>query len=159
MAKRIEADGRGARLAAATKPSSAVQHSAALDLPAPAPAKAPGAGYAPPATQTAGAPKPEKKVAKLETAPHAAPAKPKETKSAAAPKTSADGHWRIQLGAFRDENNAHALWSKIGGKTGGRVNYIKAGDITKVQATGFASKAAAQAACGKAATACVVVAP
>ncbi|QKS00109.1 sporulation protein [Sphingomonas sp. CL5.1] len=166
MAKRIEADGRAARLAAATSPlpaSEPPQRAAALNLPAPPPpAKAAGASYPVPGhgkAAPAPAPKPEK-VARAEPAP-ARPkeAKPKETKPAPAPATAASGNWRIQLGAFRDENNAHALWGKVGGKTGGRVNYVKTGDITKVQASGFASRAAAQAACGKAGVQCVVVAP
>lgn len=154
MAKRIEEDGRSARLAAAASPLPAVespQRTAALRQPA----KTPGASYPVPGHEKAApAPKPEK-VARAEPVP----TKPKEAKPAPAPAAAANGNWRIQLGAFRDENNAHALWGKVGGKTGGRVNYVKAGGITKVQATGFASRAAAQAACGKAGVQCVVVAP
>lgn len=153
MAKRIESDGHTARLAAATARPPAPDRTAAtaLDLPAPKVAKVAKAEPI--------------KVAKAEPTPHSAPpkapVKPKEPKPAPAPAAVAatGGNWRIQLGAFRDENNARALWGKVGSKTGGRVNYAKAGDITKVQATGFASKAAAQAACGKAGVACVVVAP
>lgn len=158
LAKRIENDGRSARLAASSKPSSAVQHTAALDLPRPSAAKSTGQGYLPPAKQAAPAPKPEN-AEKAEPAQHSTPAKSKIPKPALAQATSTGGTWRIQLGAFRDENNARALWGKVGGKTGGRVIYVKAGDITKVQANGFASKAAAQAACGKAGVACVVVGP
>ncbi|WEK43080.1 MAG: SPOR domain-containing protein [Candidatus Sphingomonas colombiensis] len=160
MAKRIEVEGRSARLAAATAPSSAPQHTAALNQPAATISKAPGANYSVPGKapthSTTPAPKPEK-LAKAEPA-HPTPAKPKEPKATPAPM-SANGNWRIQLGAFRDENNAHALWGKVGSKTGGRVSYVKTGDITKVRATGFPSRGAAQAACDKAGVTCVVVAP
>ena len=37
--------------------------------------------------------------------------------------------------------------------------YVAGGGVTRLQATGFASRAAAQAACAKAGTTCVVVAP
>lgn len=162
MAKRIEEDGRSARLAAATSPLPAAeppQRTAALRPPALPPAKAPGASYPIPGHEKAApAPKPAAKPEKVARA-EPAPTKPKEAKPAPAPAVAANGNWRIQLGAFRDENNAHALWGKVGGKTGGRVNYVKTGGITKVQATGFASRTAAQAACGKAGVACVVVAP
>jgi cell division septation protein DedD len=78
---------------------------------------------------------------------------------AAAPKPARGGAWRIQLGAFKDEGNAQALWSRVGGRTGGSVSYVRGGGITRLQATGFASKAAAQAACRKSGVSCVVVAP
>ena len=69
------------------------------------------------------------------------------------------GAWRIQLGAFGDEGNARKLWAQVGGRTGGSVAYVKGGGVTRLQATGFASKAAAQGACAKARVSCVVVAP
>ncbi len=143
LASKIESDGHARRLAAASTPS----HTAPLELPAAPPTKvatkaAPGASYPPPA-------RPVEKVA------HVAPkeAKPKAKEIVAA----TGGNWRIQLGAFRDEANARALWGKVGGKTGGRVAYAKAAGVTRLQATGFASRAAAQAACGKAGVPCVVV--
>ncbi len=93
-------------------------------------------------------------------APRPAPPAPKPAPvKAAAPKPARGGAWRIQLGAFKDEGNAQALWSRVGGRTGGSVSYVRGGGITRLQATGFASKAAAQAACRKSGVSCVVVAP
>ncbi|WP_298673362.1 SPOR domain-containing protein [uncultured Sphingomonas sp.] len=158
MAKRIEVDGRYARLAAATSPAPTAeraQHTAAPRPPVSSPAKTPGASY-PVLGREKAAPAP--KPARVASAAPL-PAKPKEAKPAPAPAAAANGSWRIQLGAFRDAGNAHALWGKIGAKTGGRVNYVKTGNITKVQASGFASRASAQAACGKAGVPCVVLAP
>lgn len=125
----------------------------------------PGAGPAPirtaaiepsrPATPPA-VPRPSAKSASHAT-PAPAPARPKPVVAAAPPARG--GAWRIQLGAFRDEGNARDLWAQVGGRTGGSVAYAKAGGVTRLQAAGFASRAAAQAACGKARVTCVVVAP
>ncbi|GAA4778483.1 SPOR domain-containing protein [Novosphingobium ginsenosidimutans] len=60
------------------------------------------------------------------------------------------GSWRVQLGAFGQPANADALWNRLkanpalAGKP--RLN-IKAGTVIKLQAGGFASEAAARAAC------------
>lgn len=77
-------------------------------------------------------------------------------KIAAAPSTPApspaSGAWRIQLGAFGVAGNAQALWGKLEGNPalGGRqAFYIPAGKLTKLQAGPFASRAEAQAACGR----------
>ncbi len=115
------------------------------DLP---PSKIAAAPYPTPAPTRAATPAPR-------------PAQPAPRAVAAAPQAprATGGAWRIQLGAFRDEGNARALWAKVGARTGGSPAYPKAGGITRLQATGFASKAAAQAACGKAGVSCVVVAP
>ncbi|UVO52361.1 SPOR domain-containing protein [Sphingomonas sp. SUN019] len=110
------------------------------------------------------APKP---VAVAQPAPPPAPAAakpaPAPVRVAAAarplPQPTARGGWRVQLGAFRDEGNARSLWSKVGGRVGGSPAYVKAGGVTRLQATGFGSKAAASAACAKSGTTCVVVAP
>lgn len=62
------------------------------------------------------------------------------------------GPWRIQLGAFGVAGNADALWSKVRARPElaghPRIN-AKAGAITKLQAGGFASQAAAKAACAR----------
>ena len=79
-------------------------------------------------------------------APRAAPA-PNVTPPAAA---AASGPWRVQLGAFGVASNADALWNRVrqrpelAGKP--RLN-IRAGSVIKLQAGGFASQQAAQAAC------------
>ena len=99
------------------------------------------------------------------------PAKPTPTKPAPAkvvaakpgPKPApvkATGNWRVQLGAFRDQNNAETLWNTVRGKLrGAQPFYPKAGGVTRLQAGGFASKADATRACSAARVPCVIVAP
>lgn len=77
----------------------------------------------------------------------------------AATRAAPTGSWRVQLGAFRDPGNARTLWQKIGAQVGGRADYVEANRLTRLQATGFASKADAQRACEKAGGGCVVLAP
>ena len=75
----------------------------------------------------------------------AAPPKP-------APAPAATGKWRIQLGAFGQLSNADALWNRIKARpevSGHPRLNVKAGAVTKLQAGGFPSQAAAQAACAK----------
>ena len=70
------------------------------------------------------------------------------------------GAYRIQLGAFRDRGNAETLWTRVRGKLpGSQPSYAAVGGVTRLQATGFASRASAQAACGKVGGGCIVVAP
>lgn len=90
---------------------------------------------------------------------------------AAAPRPAAvaarGGGWKLQLGAYRDESNAHNLWRKIEG--GGVVpglqgSFPRAGALTRLVAGPLASRADAVRACAaiKAAipgTACVPLAP
>jgi cell division septation protein DedD len=72
----------------------------------------------------------------------------------------ANGNWRVQLGAFRDQGNAETLWNRIRGKLrGAQPFYAKANGVTRLQAGGFASKADAARACSAAGVPCVVVAP
>ena len=134
LARKLETDSRA--LAVATPlvvPSSAV---ASMREPQP------GAAYVAP-KQTATRPVPPARTV-------AAPSTPRATDT---------GGWRIQLGAFRDESNARSQWTKVGSHTGGSPSYSKAGAVTRLQATGFASKSAAQAACARSGVSCVVVAP
>lgn len=103
--------------------------------------------------------------AKIAVAPKPAPApakpspvasKPASGPSKAAPPApkpalaSASGPWRVQLGAFGVPGNAEALWSKVKGRpelAGHGKILTPAGKLTKLQAGGFASKTAAEAAC------------
>jgi len=94
------------------------------------------------------------------------PAKPAPAKAVAAkpaPKPApvkVTGNWRVQLGAFRDQNNAETLWNTVRGKLrGAQPFYPKAGGVTRLQAGGFASKADATRACSAARVPCVIVAP
>ena len=76
------------------------------------------------------------------------------------PAVAARGGWKVQLGAFRARGGAEARWAQVGGKLGGATPiYAAVGPLTRLQATGFASRADAQAACRHAGGTCVVVAP
>lgn len=66
---------------------------------------------------------------------------------APAPKS---GPWRVQLGAFGVAANADKLWGQLAGNpalAGTRKSLVPSGNITRLHAVGFASKAAAQQAC------------
>lgn len=87
----------------------------------------------PPATVTAS----------LQPAPRSAPT---------AEPTTAAGPWRVQLGAFSIAANAHALWAKVKDRpelAGKARQAIVAGGVTRLSATGFASREAAQSACSR----------
>lgn len=89
--------------------------------------------------------------------PHAtrpAPVRPKPV------ATASGGAWKIQLGAFSTQANAQTQWSRVRGKLGNaQPVYAKAGSVIRLQASGFASKAAAQQACAASGVPCVVVGP
>lgn len=79
----------------------------------------------------------------------AAPARPAPAPAAA---PTASGSWRVQLGAFGQPANADALWNRLKSNPAlaGKPRFnVKAGAVTKLQAGGFASEAAARAACQK----------
>lgn len=66
-----------------------------------------------------------------------------------APPVVASGSWRLQLGAFGDAGNARRLGVQMAGRFPGRtIDYVPAGGLTRVLVGPFASRAAAQAACG-----------
>lgn len=74
------------------------------------------------------------------TAPQAASATP----------ASAEGPWRVQLGAFGVDGNAQKLWRQVSARpplAGKQRFLVPAGRLTKLQAGGFASRSAAQNAC------------
>ena len=68
-------------------------------------------------------------------------------------KPVVQGNWRIQLGAFSDDGKAKALWnnleSKISALAGLQPYLVNAGNITRLQAGPFATKAQAQSMCSK----------
>jgi cell division septation protein DedD len=87
---------------------------------------------------------------------------PHETRAAPAQpaRAAAGGSWKIQLGAFSTQANAQTQWSRVRSKLGrAQPVYAKGGSVIRLQASGFASKAAAQGACASSGVACVVVAP
>ncbi|KQT33395.1 sporulation protein [Sphingomonas sp. Leaf412] len=148
LAKRIEADGRTATAGAGTPVGTVpIAPSRVADAASPAATRR--------SPRVAAAPKP----VTVPSAPVAATvaAKPPAPKSVA-PRATAAGRWRVQLGAFRDAANARALWSQVGDRVGGAPAYVGAGGLTKLQATGFASRTDAQRACARAGGGCVVVA-
>ena len=121
----------------------------------------------PPSSVTEPKPVPTK-VTSTKPAPKAKPiaAKPvptaeRPTPVAAKPTPApARGGWKVQLGAFRDRGNAEGLWTKVGARLGNATPaYVTAGGVTRLQATGYTSKAAAQSACKRSGVSCVVVAP
>ncbi len=114
-----------------------------------------GADYARPVMPAT--PRPPVAVAVATPRPSAARVVP-----AAAPPTlaaapaAASGGWRVQLGAFGVAANADALWSRIRSRpevAGKSKLLVPAGRVTKLQAGGFASEAAADAACARLAAA------
>lgn len=158
LARQYETQGRAMAAAALpySNPPARPAQTAAATAPTAA-SVAPGKAAQParPYTQP---PKPAAPPAKVVAAAPASPPKavPKPVLAAA---PAAGGRWRVQLGAFRDEGNARSLWAKVGARVGGSPAYVKSGSVTRLQATGFGSKAAASSACAKAGTSCVVVAP
>ncbi|QJB68369.1 SPOR domain-containing protein [Parasphingorhabdus halotolerans] len=72
--------------------------------------------------------------------------------AAAAPvQAVADGKWRVQLGAFSDENKAKNLWGNLESRVTALANtqpyLVKAGGITRLQAGPFATRAQAETMC------------
>lgn len=60
------------------------------------------------------------------------------------------GRWRVQLGAFGRPANADALWNRVKARaelSGHSRIDIRSGTVTRLQASGFPSQSAAQAAC------------
>lgn len=66
------------------------------------------------------------------------------------PPSSANGPWKLQLGAFSIAGNADRLWSQLAGKAvlaGKSKQIAPAGRLTRLLAAGWASEGAAQSAC------------
>jgi uncharacterized protein len=85
-----------------------------------------------------------------EPAPVPAPEPERTPEPSVAPAPAASGPWRVQLGAFSVSGNAEQLWTRLSGRAelAGRERLmIPAGRVTKLQAGGFASRSAADAAC------------
>ncbi len=108
-----------------------------------------GASFARPARpQVAVANSPPPVAAAPRPAPVVVASAPPPARSPAAP--AASGPWRVQLGAFSVRGNAEALWGRLSGRAelaGRQRLMIPAGRVTKLQAGGFASRGAADAAC------------
>jgi hypothetical protein len=104
-------------------------------------------------------PRPERPVQTAEHPQATRPAAPRP----AAPEpvvASANGRWRIQLGAYSSEDNARRAWGAVAGRLGGlRPILVHAGTVYRLQAGPLASRGAADQACSRAHTACFPVAP
>ncbi|MGN6377079.1 MAG: SPOR domain-containing protein [Sphingomonas sp.] len=126
-------------------------------------AAAPGASYAPPgAAASPSAAAPVKPMRHVEPVPAKAVATPKPQPAPAA----SDGKWRVQLGAFSTEDRARRLWQELNPKVAAlhdsQLFLVHAGAVTRLQAGGFASSAAADRVCAavkRAGNACLPVAP
>ncbi len=110
------------------------------------PAEKPEPGFPGTVTPSGGVIKPAKRPAPRPT--QAAPARPAPVRTA-----SADGNYRIQLGAFSNEASARRLWTQLEGKVSDlrslQPYLADAGNITRLQAGPFASKSAADSMCSK----------
>lgn len=106
-----------------------------------------GADYARPTVAAAAAP------ASPAPKPQATPApKPPAPKPAAVAQAPAQGGaWKLQLGAFGVSGNAEKLWAQLSKRPelAGKSRQIVPGKLSRLLATGFASRAEAAAACDK----------
>ncbi len=106
------------------------------------------------------APKPERVAVRTPLPTSPVPVKVGVTAAASA------SSWRVQLGAFGDQNNARSLWSglehKVSALAGLQPYLVKAGAVVRLQAGPLSSKAAAERVCGSVKASgggCLVVAP
>lgn len=111
-----------------------------------------GASFASPAppVQVARAPTPVPAAAPPAPTPRAEPPTPTPRAESSISAPPANGPWRVQLGAFAVAGNAERLWSQLSGRAelaGRQRLLVPAGRVTKLQAGGFATRSAADAAC------------
>ena len=88
------------------------------------------------------------------------PAPPAARPSAPASIATASGRWRVQLGAFSNEDNARRAWGGVSSRLPGlQPFFVRAGAVVRLQAGPLASRAAADRACAAARQACFPVSP
>ncbi|MEL6875282.1 MAG: SPOR domain-containing protein, partial [Pseudomonadota bacterium] len=84
-------------------------------------------------------------------APAPAPAVAPRPAPAPAPVRATSADWRVQLGAFSDQNKARNLWTSLEGRISAlrqlQPYLVKAGNITRLQAGPFATRADADRMC------------
>ena len=151
----------------------------ALPTLAPAAAAAAASGGPPSVTATPSRParaRPSQTASNQRPNPPATTAPPRRTPpvsqpapSAARPSSpapapaAASGRWRVQLGAYSSEANARRAWGSVSGRLPGlQPAFVRAGNLTRLQAGPLADRTAADRACATARSAglaCFVVAP
>jgi uncharacterized protein len=112
------------------------------------PAAVPLATTKPPPSPTSARTLPVARIGPPVAQPAAAPAA--VVPAPAAARAATGGSWRVQLGAFGVAANADRLWRQLADNpalAGTRKALVTAGKITRLQATGFATKADAEKAC------------
>ncbi|MDN3646156.1 SPOR domain-containing protein [Pontixanthobacter aestiaquae] len=90
------------------------------------------------------------RTAPVRTAQVAADPNPPAPRRVAANSASANGPWRVQLGAFGVRSNADRLWSRLSDNavlSGKQKFVVPAGRVVKLQAGGYPSRSSAQNAC------------
>lgn len=125
----------------------AVTPPVAAPMPALPPAAAPAAsddGLRPGLSATRGS----GSVAVAPPAPAVTRPAPPRPAPAAAASPARTGAWRIQLGAFSTRARAQSLWSSLSGRLDGAApDYVAAGNVVRLQAGPYASRAEAERAC------------
>ncbi|VVT11615.1 Sporulation protein [Sphingomonas sp. EC-HK361] len=162
MAKQIESDAKFAALGSAPiVPNAPDEALGTKPLAGVAPVKTATPAKTPPAVKAAAKSAQAKPVSATTAKAEAKPAPKPETPKPAI--LASGGKWRIQLGAFKADGAAQAQWKKLAGRmSGASPSYEKAGPVTRLVATGFASSTQANQACAaakKAGAACLVIAP
>lgn len=93
---------------------------------------------------------PAQRAAPAVTRPAPSPVRAVPASSRPAARASRSGNWKVQLGAFGVRSNADRLWNKLSGTSalaGTTKVLVPAGRVTRLLASGFNSRAEAQAAC------------
>ncbi len=154
LAQELEEQARRPQIATAPTPRMPLPNapvSRDVDIPASTSGNAPGATFGtPPVASPAPAPAPTP-VYRPDPAPVYQPDPAPIPAPAPAPRIASDGNWRIQLGAFREQNRAEGLWDQLERRYGQLSDLqpylVNIGAVTKLQAGGFASEAAASRFC------------
>jgi len=117
------------------------------DVPIVAPSNGPEAR--PPVRKMNGSPV----IAASQASTAAPPAKPAAATSAPAPKPAGAGRYRVQLGAFREQGRAPALWKSLNGKVSGlsafQPSYVASNGLTRLLVGPLATSADAQRLCAR----------
>lgn len=150
LAEAMERSEGQARVAAMTAASAPRTAPPSPIRPAALPPSAPGVSYTPPPvgsdpadTTNSGPIYTPYTPPPTATAPPPAPAPVRS-----APPAASSGSWRVQLGAFTTRANAQALWSRLSGRmAGAQPSYVAAGNVVRLQAGPYASRAAAISVC------------